>query len=124
MSLNEYFETNRGTGVLATCDNAGNVDAAIYARPHVVDEQTVAFIMNDRLSYHNVSENPRAAFLFRESGQGYKGKRLHLTKTGEDSDPQKIRDLRRRATPDECQQTEGKHLVYFRVDKVRPLVGD
>ena len=124
MSLNEYFESNRGTGVLATSDKAGNVDAAIYARPHVVDDRTVAFIMNDRLSYQNVSENPHAAFLFREASRGFAGKRLHLTRTHEESDPQKIRDLRRRNTPDECQQSDGNHLVYFRVDKVRPLVGE
>jgi hypothetical protein len=43
MSLNEYFENTKGTGVLATADENGNVDVAIYARPHCQDEKTVAF---------------------------------------------------------------------------------
>ncbi len=124
MNLNEYFESRRGTGVLATSDNEGRVNAAIYARPHVVDDQTLAFIMDDRQSYHNVTQNPHAAFLFREASDGYQGKRLHLTRTREENDPQKILHLRRRTTPDECQQLDGKRLVFFHVDQVRPLVGD
>ena len=42
MDLGEYFEKNEGLGVLATADAQGNVDAAIYARPHVMDEGTSA----------------------------------------------------------------------------------
>jgi len=50
MKLSEYFENTDGTGVLATADDKGNVDAALYARPHCLDETTVAFVMNERLS--------------------------------------------------------------------------
>ncbi|HPI23199.1 MAG TPA: pyridoxamine 5'-phosphate oxidase family protein, partial [Spirochaetota bacterium] len=45
MDLKDYFETRQGTGVLATADAQGNVDAALYSRPHVMDDGTVAFIM-------------------------------------------------------------------------------
>ncbi len=38
MSLGEYFENVEGVGILSTADAEGNVDSAIYARPHVVDE--------------------------------------------------------------------------------------
>ena len=75
MSLSGYFENSKGTGVLGTADSDGNVDLAIYARPHVTDENTVAFIMNERLSYENVTSNPKAAYLFLEDAPGYKGKR-------------------------------------------------
>ena len=43
MSLAEYFEQVKGTGVLATANDKGQVDAAIYSRPHVIDSETVAF---------------------------------------------------------------------------------
>ena len=49
MTLYDYFENTSGTGVLATANSNGNVDIAIYARPHVIDENTVALIMNERL---------------------------------------------------------------------------
>ena len=60
-----------------------------------------------------------------EQGGGYKGKRLHLTKIAEETDPQKIQDLRRRPLPAECGvEDEPRYLVQFRIDRVRPLIGD
>jgi len=125
MTLSEYFEKTRGTGVLATADGAGQVDAAVYARPHFLDEQTVAFIMADKLSHRNLQSNPHATYLFVERGEGYKGKRLHLTRVSEETDPQKIQALRRRPLPAECgYESESRFLVHFRIDRIRPLVGD
>lgn len=125
MKLSDYFEKTKGTGILATADAAGQVDAAVYARPHFLDEQTVAFIMADRLSYKNLQSNPHAAYLFVEYGEGYKGRRLHMTKVAEETDPQKIQALRRRPLPCECGvESETRYLVHFRVDRVRPLIGD
>ena len=42
MGLKEYFENTTGRGVLATADVDGNVDAAVYSRPHFIDETTIA----------------------------------------------------------------------------------
>ncbi|HMA67518.1 MAG TPA: pyridoxamine 5'-phosphate oxidase family protein, partial [Desulfosalsimonadaceae bacterium] len=84
MELQSYFENTRGTGVLATADSEGNVDCAIYARPHVMEDGSLAFIMRDRLSHKNLQSNSRAAYMFIEEGAGYKGKRLFLRKTGEE----------------------------------------
>ena len=44
MTRRDYFETASGTGVLATADAGGKVDAAIYSTSHVLDDGTVAFI--------------------------------------------------------------------------------
>ena len=125
MTVIEYFENTQGTGILATADDSGEVDAAVYARPHFVEERTVAFIMADRLSHRNLQSNPHAAYLFIEQGEGYKGKRLHLTKIAEETDPQKIQAMRRRPLPPDCgYESESKYLVHFRIDRVRPLGGD
>ena len=125
MTLSEYFEKTKGTGILATADAAGEVDAAVYARPHFLDDRTVAFIMADRLSHRNLQSNPHAAYLFVECGEGYKGRRLHLTKVSEETDLKKIQALRQRPLPAECGvESEAWHLVHFRIDRVRPLVGD
>ena len=124
MDLVEYFEKTEGLGVLATADAQGNVDAAIYASPHVMDEVTVAFIMADRMSYRNLSGNPKAAYLFVEKGQGYKGKRLYLTKTGEESDQQVVESIRRRQRSVYQADKGSSRVVYFKVEKVRALVGD
>ena len=125
MTLSEYFEKNKGFGVLATASSEGAVNAAVYARPHILDEQTIVFIMADRLSHANLSSNPRAAFLFREAAEGYQGKRLYLTEINEETDSAKIEAIRRRETPSECLPGEKdvRYLVTFRVDKVLPLIG-
>jgi len=126
MNLNAYFEKAKGLGVLATADADGRVDVAVYARPHVFDPTTVAFIMADRLSHANLQANPHAAYLFREGGEGYRGVRLMLTRTGEQTDAEKIEAMRRRKVPPVCpaDEAEARFLVTFRVDRVRPLVGD
>ena len=96
MELKHYFESTTGTGILATADAAGNVNGAVYARPHFMDNGSIAFIMNDRLSHHNLTSNPKAAYIFIETGSKRAGKRLYLSKTGEESDPDTIAALRRR----------------------------
>jgi len=122
MNLAEYFENTKGTGVLATANKKGDVDIAIYARPHVIDEKTVAFIMNDRLSYKNLTSNPKAAYLFLEKKSGYKGRRLYLTKTREETDVELIESVRRKTDSRHGSDTK-KYLVYFSIDKIRPLAG-
>jgi len=127
MELRNYFENAKGTGVLATADAKGKVNAAIYSRPHFLseDDNQVAFIMNDRLSYDNVTANPQAAYLFIEETRGYVGKRLFLTKIAEETDPEKIESVRRRNLPPECEagNNRKKFLVHFKVEGIRPLIG-
>ena len=124
MKLKEYFETTSGTGVLATADAGGKVDAAIYSTPHMMDDGTVAFIMREHLTHENLQANPFANYLFMEDGPGHKGLRLYLKKTREDADPGLIAGMtRRHLTPELDAQKGPKHLVYFAVEKVLPLIG-
>lgn len=126
MKLSEYFENTQGRGVLATADSNGVVDVAVYARPHFMDENTIAFIMLERLSYENLKTNPHAAYLFMESGEKFAGKRLYLTKIKEETDPEAIEKIRRRKSYNRTEEDKDKkrYLVYFRIDKVLPLKGD
>jgi len=124
MTLNKYFESASGTGVLSTADGGGKVDAAIYSTPHVMDDGTVAFIMRERMTHENLQSNPFAIYLFMEDGPGYKGLRLYLKKTREDADPELIKSMtRRRLKPELDAQKGPKHLVYFTVEKILPLIG-
>jgi hypothetical protein len=123
MNLNTYFENIKGTGILATCDSDGNVDAAIYARPYVIDEQTIAFSMMERLSYLNIKSNPKACYMFIEKTEGFRGFRIYLTMTGEETDEEKIKEIKKMHSVN-YQPDERRHLVYFRVENTWPLVGD
>jgi len=124
MDLKSYFENTKGTGIISTADSDGNVDCAIYARPHIMEDGSLAFIMRDRLSHKNLQSNPKAAYMFIEEGAGYKGKRLFLTKIKEEENSEQIESLQRRSYPEERElNAESRFLVYFRVDKELPLVG-
>ena len=125
MKLDEYFENTSGAGVLSTADDKGMVNAAIYGRPHFMDENTVAFIASDRLTHANLKKNPSAIYLFKEEGS-YKGCRIYLTKTHEEKDSPLIEQIRRKKHTGigRKDNTEAKFLIYFKVDKVLPLIGD
>ena len=73
MQLKEYFENLSGIGVFSTADSQGKVNAAIYARPHVMADGTIAFIMRDRLTHKNLEKNPYSSYLFIKAERGYKG---------------------------------------------------
>lgn len=120
-ALKEYFESKKGVGVLATADSGGKVDAAVYSRPHFIEEGLLAFIMRDRLTHSNLQSNPYATFLFIESGPGYQGRRLFMKKVREENNPELIKKIKRRQYTDD--NDEPKFLVYFKLEKELPLIG-
>ena len=121
MDLKQYFENNKGIGVMATADSSGRVDAAVYARPHFMEDGTLAFIMRDRLTHHNLQSNHHATYLFKQDGPGYHGKRLFMTKVREEQNTELVQSLKRRQYPDDKQ--EMRYLVFFKLDKELPLIG-
>jgi hypothetical protein len=123
MDLKEYFEKTTGLGILSTSDQHGRVDAAVYSRPHIMEDGSLAFIMRDRLTHHNLQSNPSAAYLFKEDGPGYNGKRLFLTKISEEKETDRLYELRRRSYPSDKDRRESKYLVFFKVDETLPLIG-
>jgi len=123
MNLHDYFENAKGTGILSTADDKGLVDCAIYARPHVMDDGSLAMIMLERLSHHNLQSNPQAAYMFIEEGPGYRGKRLFLTKVREETDSPLIETLSRRYPGKQDDLPKTRFLVIFRIDKELPLIG-
>lgn len=124
MTLKEYFQNNSGTGVLATADSDGRVDAAVYSRPHVMADGSLAFIMRERLTLNNLQTNPHATYLFKEHGARLKGLRLFLKKTGQDQNEKLISQMTRRTiSPEEDKAAGPKHMVYFTLEKVLTLVG-
>jgi hypothetical protein len=126
MKLSEYFENVKGKGVMSTADSRGILTAAVYARPHVMDDGSVAFIMADRLTHKNLESNPHAVYLFMETGEKYLGKRLYLTKTKEEKNSPLIDTLRRREScpVDKEYMKQNRYLVHFKIDKTLPLIGD
>ena len=125
MNLHEYFENTKGFCVLATADDSGKVDAAVYARPHVLEDGTLVSIMRDRLTHENLKSNPHAVFLFMAEGPGYKGKRIFVSKIREENNSPLADEICRRCYPKEFAiEEDPRYIVYFKVDKIIPLVGN
>jgi hypothetical protein len=125
MDLAAYFDKAEGTGILATCDPGNSVDVAIYAKPVVIDPDTVALVMRQRLSHQNLRANLAAAYMFIEKSPEYKGLRLHLTMQREETNQTLIEAIRKKQ-PCICSENDDseKFLVFFKVNRIRPLVGD
>lgn len=121
MNLSNYMDNSRGVGILSTSGINGEVNAAVYARPHVLGEDTVGFIMRDRLSRANLRQNSHAHFLFVEEGGKSRGIRLHLDMVGETDDSEQINEITRKEQLDN--NHEKRYFVTFKVQKVLPLLG-
>ena len=78
MNLNELFQQQGLRRITATASKAGCVNTAVYARPHVIDEQSMVWGMTEGRTYRNIIENPQASFLFKASGPGFSGVHLAL----------------------------------------------
>ena len=123
MDWKEYFEKNSGMGFLATANSKGEVDIAVYSKPKVMDDGTLACGMADRLTHANLSENPHAVYAFNEGG--FKGTRLFIEKVREETEGPLLEGIRK-----EADKMVGpgvgdlvKFVVYFKVKKHLPLVG-
>jgi hypothetical protein len=123
MDWKDYFEKKSGMGFLATSNSSGDVDIAVYSRPKVMDDGTLAYGMADRLTHANLQENPRAVYAFNEGG--FQGVRIFLEKVREETEGPLLDSIRQ-----EADRVVGpgigdlvKQVVYFRVTKDLPLVG-
>ncbi len=121
MNIAEYFSASPGHGILATADGSGKVNAAVFSKPHFIDEDTVAFLMSDRLTHHNLQTNPSAVYLFIEDHAGWKGKRLYLEKIREERNTDLARSMIRHVHTG--QEKMDVNLVFFHLEKVLPLTG-
>jgi hypothetical protein len=123
MNWKEYFEKTRGKGFLATAGPNGEVNIAVYSRPHATDDDTLAFGMTDRLTHANLQENPHAVYAF--NPKGFEGVRLYLEKVREETEGPLLEEIRKRADEVVRPGTGDllNHVVYFRVRKNLPLVG-
>jgi hypothetical protein len=124
MELEQYFKENEGTGIIATSDDKGRVNMAVYSKPHFMDNGEIAFIMMEKLTHHNLQSNDHAAYLFREKGDRYNGKRMYLTKLREEKDTELLYSIRSKKYQSGESDGKSRYLVFFKIDKVLPLIGD
>lgn len=123
MKLEEHFE-NGGKGVMATAGSDGEVNTAVYAVPHILDEETVAWGMTEGRTYRFTKENPRASYLYFSPGGKGKGVRLTLEVKNIETSGKLLEKIRARASETVNPQAGASvmYAVTFRVVETRPLL--
>ena len=111
----------KDSGIIPGASVASNV--AVYSRPHVLEDGTLAFGMADRLTHANLAENPHAVYAFDEGR--YRGVRLYLEKIREETTGPLLEEIRARAEEVVGPGTGSavRFVAYFRVVQHLPLVG-
>ena len=122
MKLAELFPEG-GRGIIGTADAKGAVNMAVFASPHIIDDETLAWGFTEGRSYTNLMENPHASFLYLAPTRGYSGWRLTLTlkEMGAGDLLERIKKAASQAAGPQA-GTAVKHVGYFTVVEVRPLI--
>ena len=123
----EMFNRQTRIGALATSSKNGDVNAAVFGSPRMIDEDTVIMAIGDNRTYKNLQENPKASFIVMEPGttpDSWKGARLYLEvdtfeRYGEvlDSFRGNIRKVAGNRSADAI-----KAAIRFKITEVRPLI--
>lgn len=123
----EMFNRDTRIGALATANSNGDVNAAVFGSPRMIDEDTIIMAIGDNRSFEYLQENPKASFIVIEPGQSpatWKGIRLYLEvdtfeRYGEvlDSFRENIRKVAGNRSADAI-----KAAIRFKVVDVRPLI--
>jgi len=123
MKLAELFPEG-GRGVIGTADANGVVNMAVFATPHVIDEETLAWGFTEGRSLANLKQNPHASYLYLAPTRGYSGWRLALTLKKQTGGGDLLTAIQQAASRAAGPQAGAaiKQVVYFQVDEVRPLM--
>ena len=123
----KMFNRQTRIGALATSSKSGDVNAAVFGSPRMIDEETVIMAIGDHRTYKNLQENPKATFIVVEPGESpaqWKGVRLYLEvdsfeRYGEvlDSFREKIRKVAGNISANAIVAA-----IRFTVTDVRPLI--
>ncbi len=123
----KMFNKETRIGALATVNGNGDVNAAVFGSPRMINEDTVIMAIGGNRSFRNLQENPKASFIVVEPGESpatWKGVRLYLQldsfeRYGEllDSFREKIRKVAGNTSADAIVAA-----LRFKITDVRPLI--
>lgn len=126
-SIMRLFNKEARIGTLATANKNGEVNSAVFGSPRMIDEETVIMAIGENRSYHNLQENPKAAFIVVEPGPTpaeWIGARVYLEVASFEGYGELVDSLRekiRKAAGNEAANAI-KAAIRFKITEVRPLI--
>jgi hypothetical protein len=123
----ELFNRRPRLGTLSTANIKGEVNAAVFGSPQMIDENTVVMGIGENRSFRNLKENPNAVFIVMEPGEtvvDWKGARVYLEVVDIETGggffeliKESIAEAAGKAAADMI-----RAAVRFRITEVRPIV--
>ena len=121
------FNRKPRIGALATSNKNGDVNAAVFGSPQMIDENTVIMAIGENRTFKYLQENPKASFIVIEPGDSpatWKGVRLYLEATGFERYGEVLDSFReniRKAAGNRSAEAI-KAAIRFKIVDVRPLI--
>jgi len=122
--LKKVFE-EKGIGIMGTSDKYGWVNMAIYTPPIITSEGLLVFAATQRLTYKNLTDNPKAMFMYICSEKDWEGIRISLSLVKDEGTGAMLEALKRRFREMgySALASEICHALYFKIEEIRPLKG-
>ncbi len=123
----EMFNRQTRVGALATSNKDGDVNAAVFGSPRMIDEETVIMAIGDNRTYRNLQENPKASFIVIEQGttpDTWKGARLYLEVDGFERYGEVLDSFRENIRKVAGNRSANAIVaaIRFKITEVRPLI--
>ena len=124
--LTDYFNKQPRIGTLSTASKDGQVDAACFGSPRMIDEKTVVMSVRNGRTFANLRENPNAVFMIIEPGKTlpeWKGVRVYLKMIGYETSGEKVEAMRKAVAQRVGEEAaKAMHAVItLEIQDVRPL---
>jgi len=125
--LMALFNKQPRIGALATASLEGDVNAAVFGSPRMIDEDTIVMGIGQNRSYKYLQENPKAVFILLEPGRSpmeWKGVRVYLEAAAIETEGDLVDKIRAQVlkVAGERSAKALKAAVRFRITAVRPLI--
>jgi len=125
--LMALFNKQPRIGVLATSNKLGDVNAAVFGSPRMIDENTVVMGIGPNRSYRNLERNPKAVFIVVEPGKtpaDWIGARVYLEAVEMETGGPFFDEIKRGVAKAAGQQAADmlQAAIRFRIADVRPIM--
>ena len=125
--LMEMFNKRPRIGALATSNKEGDVNAAVFGSPRMIDENTVVMGIGENRSFRNLQRNPKAVFIVMEPGEtarDWKGARVYLEAVDMETEGEFLDQIKQNLVKAAGQQAADMidAAIRFKITEVRPIV--
>jgi hypothetical protein len=126
--LMEFFNRQPRMGTLSTADREGNVNAAVFGSPGLLDDRTMVMAIGNNRSFRNLQENPKAVFTIVQPADSFldwKGVRVYLKMAGCHTSGDILDETRAQIAQvlgEDGAQAAVEFALTFEVTDVRPLI--